>query len=291
MLALRAAPTVMGEPQRADRRLGLGHRDDEGCAWHARPRKSEARTPHRQSVLDAGDRAGDHRGRERAARAHRCRDELHAVPRSRDRARGRGSSRLGRRDRHLLGRRHVQRGAERRRRRAADRVPAGWRDERPAPCARALRATRPKPRAPSAPRSPKDGCGGSRSARSTAAASASRPGSASTPRRCAGSTSSAATPPARAPATSTFGRMVARMLLERRGTWRPALEIEGVGRAAFVFVGNCDPYSFAGSVPLRVTPGARFEDGLAFAAPQRVRRRDVPRLVAAITTGRPTART
>jgi diacylglycerol kinase family enzyme len=88
------------------------------------------------------------------------------------------------------------------------------------------------------------------------------------------------------PGDAAFGRMVARMLLERRGSWRPALEIDGVGRAAFVFVGNSDPYSFAGSVPLRVTPGARFEDGLAFAAPQHVRRRDVPRLVAAIMMGR-----
>jgi diacylglycerol kinase family enzyme len=89
------------------------------------------------------------------------------------------------------------------------------------------------------------------------------------------------------PGDATFARMLARMLFERRGRWDPLLEIDGVGRAAFVFVGNCDPYSFAGSIPLRVTPGARFEDGLAFAAPARVRRRDVPRLVAAITAGRP----
>jgi diacylglycerol kinase family enzyme len=54
-----------------------------------------------------------------------------------------------------------------------------------------------------------------------------------------------------------------------------------------MFVGNCDPYSIAGAVPLHVTPGARFEDGLAFAAPERVRRRDMPSLVAAITGARP----
>jgi diacylglycerol kinase family enzyme len=88
------------------------------------------------------------------------------------------------------------------------------------------------------------------------------------------------------PGDAAFARMVMRMLLERRGTWRPALDIEGVGRAAFIFVGNGDPYTFAGSRPLRITPGARFEDGLAFAAPQRVRRRDVPRLVGAIMMGR-----
>jgi diacylglycerol kinase family enzyme len=87
------------------------------------------------------------------------------------------------------------------------------------------------------------------------------------------------------PGDMAFARMLTRMMFERRGRWDPVLEIEGVGRAAFVFVGNSDPYSFAGTLPLRVTPGARFEDGLAFAAPEQVRRRDVPRLVAAITMG------
>jgi diacylglycerol kinase family enzyme len=88
------------------------------------------------------------------------------------------------------------------------------------------------------------------------------------------------------PGDMTFARMFGRMILEHRGRWKPSLEIDGVGRAAFLLVANCDPYSFAGSMPLRVTPGARFEDGLAFAAPERVRSRDVPRLVAALTTGR-----
>jgi diacylglycerol kinase family enzyme len=88
------------------------------------------------------------------------------------------------------------------------------------------------------------------------------------------------------PGDVTFARTFGRMILEHRGRWNPSLEIEGVGRAAFLLVANCDPYSFAGSMPLRVTPGARFEDGLAFAAPEQVRSRDVPRLVAAITMGR-----
>jgi diacylglycerol kinase family enzyme len=88
------------------------------------------------------------------------------------------------------------------------------------------------------------------------------------------------------PGDAAFARMVAKMLLERRGRWDEALEIEGIGRAAFLLVGNGDPYSYAGAMPLRVTPGARFEDGLAFAAPERVRARDVPRLIAAITRGR-----
>jgi diacylglycerol kinase family enzyme len=88
------------------------------------------------------------------------------------------------------------------------------------------------------------------------------------------------------PGDTAFARMVAKMLLERRGRWEPVVEIDGVGRAAFVLVANTDPYSYAGSIPIRVTPGARFEDGLAFAAPESVRARDVPRLMAAITRGR-----
>jgi diacylglycerol kinase family enzyme len=87
------------------------------------------------------------------------------------------------------------------------------------------------------------------------------------------------------PGDLAFVRMVAKMLLERRARWEPSLEIEGVGRAAFVLVANCDPYSYAGSVPLRITPGAEFEAGLAFAAPERVRPRDVPRLVTALIRG------
>jgi diacylglycerol kinase family enzyme len=88
------------------------------------------------------------------------------------------------------------------------------------------------------------------------------------------------------PGDVAFIRMVVQMLVERRGRWETALEIEGVGRAAFVLVANGDPYSYAGSLPLRITPGARFEDGLAFAAPRSVRARDVPRLVTAIVRGK-----
>jgi diacylglycerol kinase family enzyme len=87
------------------------------------------------------------------------------------------------------------------------------------------------------------------------------------------------------PGDAAFIRMITQMLLERRARWEPQLEIEGVGRAAFVLVANGDPYSYAGSIPLRVTPGARFEDGLDFAAPKRVRARDVPWLVTALLRG------
>jgi diacylglycerol kinase family enzyme len=87
------------------------------------------------------------------------------------------------------------------------------------------------------------------------------------------------------PGDAAFIRTVVRMLFERRARWDPQLEIEGVGRAAFVLVANCDPYSYAGSIPLRVAPDARFEDGLDFAAPKSVRARDLPWLIAAIVRG------
>src|SRR6476646_9902450 len=87
------------------------------------------------------------------------------------------------------------------------------------------------------------------------------------------------------PGDIAFLRTLAKMVLERRGKWEPQLEIEGVGRAAFVLVSNGDPYSYAGSLPIRVTPGARFEEGLSFAAPDRVRARDVPRFAAALVRG------
>jgi diacylglycerol kinase family enzyme len=88
------------------------------------------------------------------------------------------------------------------------------------------------------------------------------------------------------PGDVAFARMVVKMLVERRARWEPQLEIEGVGRAAFVLVANGDPYSYAGSVPLHVAPDATFEGGLDFAAPDRVGPRDVPALVTAIVRGR-----
>ena len=87
------------------------------------------------------------------------------------------------------------------------------------------------------------------------------------------------------PGDVTFARTIAKMMLERRARWEPQLEIEGVGRAAFILVANCDPYSYAGSVGLRVAPDARFEDGLDYAAPERVRARDVPRLLRTLVRG------
>jgi diacylglycerol kinase family enzyme len=88
------------------------------------------------------------------------------------------------------------------------------------------------------------------------------------------------------PGDAAFMRTVLKMFYERRGNWAPSLEIEGVGRAAFLLVANGDPYTYAGALPIRITPGARFEDGLAFAAPEAIRARDVPGLLTAIVRGK-----
>lgn len=57
-------------------------------------------------------------------------------------------------------------------------------------------------------------------------------------------------------------------LFARHG-WRldPALEIEGIGRAAFCLVGNCDPYTYCGPAPMRFAPRTTFEGGLDVVAP------------------------
>jgi diacylglycerol kinase family enzyme len=88
------------------------------------------------------------------------------------------------------------------------------------------------------------------------------------------------------PGDLAFARMITKMLIERRARWEPQLEIEGFGRAAFVLVANGDPYSYAGSLPLHVAPAAEFEQGIDFVAPERVRARDIPRLITYLVRGR-----
>ena len=93
-------------------------------------------------------------------------------------------------------------------------------------------------------------------------------------------------PAGRRPGDVAFVRTVTRMLVERRGRYEPQLDIEGFGRAAFILVANCDPYSYVGSVALHVAPTATFEEGIDFVAPARVRPRDVPRIVRYLVRGK-----
>jgi diacylglycerol kinase family enzyme len=88
------------------------------------------------------------------------------------------------------------------------------------------------------------------------------------------------------PGDLRFAQTFAKMISERRGRWDDALEIDGAGRAAFVLVANGDPYTYAGRIPLHVAPSARFELGLDFVAPTRVRLHDVPRLGLYLVRGR-----
>ena len=88
------------------------------------------------------------------------------------------------------------------------------------------------------------------------------------------------------PSDLVFAWTAVRTLAERRARFEPVLELVGHGRAAFALVGNCDPYSYAGALPLRITPDARFELGLDVTAPRRVRPLSLPRFVAYVVSGR-----
>jgi diacylglycerol kinase family enzyme len=80
-----------------------------------------------------------------------------------------------------------------------------------------------------------------------------------------------------------YARAVAGRLL--RG-YEPRLDVRGIGRAAMVFVSNADVFTYAGPVPLRVSPDARFELGLDVAAPERVSPGTLARLLPRLVVGR-----
>jgi diacylglycerol kinase family enzyme len=65
----------------------------------------------------------------------------------------------------------------------------------------------------------------------------------------------------------------------------PVLEVKGFGRAAFAFVANGSPYTYARRLPLPIAPEAHFEDGLDLVAPVRVRRRSLVPTALSILAG------
>jgi diacylglycerol kinase family enzyme len=77
-----------------------------------------------------------------------------------------------------------------------------------------------------------------------------------------------------------------RTLAARRARLDPALDVVGLGRAAFALVANGDPYTYAGPFALHVAPLARFELGLDVVAPRDVRARKLPRFLCYALTGR-----
>ena len=131
--------------------------------------------------------------------------------------------------------------------------------------------------------------GASRSAASTAACSRSTPASDSTRSSSAASTPRAAGPTASGPGDLAFTWTVVRALVDHRFRYESALEVEGLGRAAFALIANCSPYTYAGALGLRFVPGASFEGGLDIVAPIEVRPRAVPRLATQALRGRPGA--
>jgi diacylglycerol kinase family enzyme len=92
------------------------------------------------------------------------------------------------------------------------------------------------------------------------------------------------------PGDAAFVASALRLVAERRGRFEPALEVAGLGRAAFALVANTDPYTYAGSVPLHVAPEARFELGLDLVAPRRLRAVSLPGLLGHVVSGRGHAR-
>jgi diacylglycerol kinase family enzyme len=88
------------------------------------------------------------------------------------------------------------------------------------------------------------------------------------------------------PGDVRFAYELVRMLYATRFTLEPVLEVTGRGRAAAVFVANCDPYTYAGRVPLHVAPDARFELGLDLVAPVRMSPRTLLRFLRYVVSGK-----
>jgi diacylglycerol kinase family enzyme len=75
------------------------------------------------------------------------------------------------------------------------------------------------------------------------------------------------------------------LLAATRFRLEPVLEVRGHGRAAFAFAANCDPYTYAGRLPLRVAPLARFEGGLDVVGARVLRPAALPRFLAYVVRG------
>jgi len=88
------------------------------------------------------------------------------------------------------------------------------------------------------------------------------------------------------PGDAAYIAAAVRLLAARHGRFEPALEVRGLGRAAFVLVANTDPYTYAGPVPIHAAPDARFELGLDLVAPACVATRSLPRYLRYLLRGR-----
>jgi diacylglycerol kinase family enzyme len=77
------------------------------------------------------------------------------------------------------------------------------------------------------------------------------------------------------PGDLAFARAIVASVAANRGHVEPALELVGHGRAAFAFVANGSPYTYAKNLPVPLVPDADFELGLDVVAPTRLRRRSL----------------
>jgi diacylglycerol kinase family enzyme len=91
----------------------------------------------------------------------------------------------------------------------------------------------------------------------------------------------------RRPGDLAFARAVVASIAAKRGHVEPALDVAGHGRAAFAFVANGSPYTYAKGIPVQLVPDADFELGLDFVAPTRLRRRSLFWTAYALLSGHP----
>lgn len=92
-------------------------------------------------------------------------------------------------------------------------------------------------------------------------------------------------PDGKRPGDLVFALTLARLVLG--GAYaEPALEAEGLGRAAFVLAGNLVPYTYAGRIAVRPHPPLTPEGGVDVVAPTRFRLRSLPRFAAYVLRGR-----
>jgi len=93
----------------------------------------------------------------------------------------------------------------------------------------------------------------------------------------------------RRPGDLAFARAVVAAVASNRGHVDPSLEVLGLGRAAFAFVANGSPYTYAKGMALQLVPDADFELGLDIVAPVRIRRRSLLWTAYALLRGHPRA--
>jgi diacylglycerol kinase family enzyme len=93
------------------------------------------------------------------------------------------------------------------------------------------------------------------------------------------------------PGDVAFVLTLLKVVAEQRGRFEPVVDVEGLGRVAFMLVANTDPYTYLGRFPVHVAPGTAFAHGLAALAPARTTPLSVVRLLAYVLTGRGAAPT